>query len=85
MAADIPKVFAGRRFPSPDRVMALVDVYDAVHTRRLYHEPLTHDEVVAFIVKGRGTHFDPAVVDAFVKVSPVLRSLSEGGEHLATA
>jgi putative two-component system response regulator len=63
--------------------MALVDVYDAVHTRRLYHEPLTHDEVVAFIVKGRGTHFDPAVVDAFLKVSPVLRSLSEGGDHLA--
>jgi putative two-component system response regulator len=55
-------------------------VYDAVRTRRLYHEPLTHDEVVALIVKGSGTHFDPAVVEAFVKVSPVLRSLSESAD-----
>ena len=67
MAPATPRVFAGRRFRFAGRVMALVDVYDAVHTRRLYHEPLTHDEVVAFIVKGRGTHFDPAVVDAFVE------------------
>ena len=78
-----PEGLRGTDIPIPGRVMALVDVYDAVHTRRLYHEPLTHDEVVAFIVKGRGTHFDPAVVDAFLKVSPVLRSLSEGGDHLA--
>ena len=80
-----PEGLRGTEIPIPGRVMALVDVYDAIHTRRLYHEPLTHDEVVAFIVKGRGSHFDPAVVDAFLKVSPVLRGLSESGEHLATA
>jgi adenylate cyclase len=80
-----PEGLRGTAIPIPGRVMALVDVYDAVHTRRLYHEPLTHDEVVAFIVKGSGTHFDPAVVDAFLKVSPVLRDLSESGDHLATA
>jgi adenylate cyclase len=80
-----PEGLRGTAIPIPGRVMAVVDVYDAVHTRRLYHAPLTHDEVVAFIVKGRGTHFDPAVVDAFVKASPVLRGLSESGDHLATA
>jgi response regulator RpfG family c-di-GMP phosphodiesterase len=80
-----PEGLRGTKIPIPGRVMALVDVYDAVHTRRLYDEPLTHDAVVAFIVKGRGTHFDPAVVDAFLKVSPVLRGLSESGDHLATA
>ena len=46
-----------------------------------------HDEVEALIVKGSGTHFDPAVVEAFVTVSPMLRSLSESddlsGQHRA--
>ena len=32
---------------------------------------MTHDEAVEFIVGGRGTHFDPAVVDAFVEVASV--------------
>ena len=40
---------------------------------------MSHDEAVAFIVKGKGTHFDPDVIDAFVKVSDVLRDLSALG------
>ena len=82
-----PEGLRGTDIPIPGRLMALVDVYDAVRTRRLYHEPLTHDEVEALIVKGSGTHFDPAVVEAFVTVSPMLRSLSESddlsGQHRA--
>jgi putative two-component system response regulator len=51
-------------------VMALVDVYDAVGTRELYRQPMSHDDTVTFIISKKGTHFDPAVVDAFVKVVP---------------
>jgi putative two-component system response regulator len=43
---------------------------------------MTHDQAVDLITRGRGTHFDPAVVDAFVTVAPVLRNISE--EALAT-
>jgi putative two-component system response regulator len=43
------------------RLVALVDVYDAAHSRRVYQPPMPHSEVVDIIVKGRGTHFDPAV------------------------
>ena len=57
--------------------MAVVDVYDAATTRRLYAPSLSQDDTIAMIVKGRGTHFDPAVVDAFLVVAPVLRGLSE--------
>ena len=39
-----------------------------------------HDEVEALIVKCSGTHFDPAVVEAFVKISPILRNLSESDD-----
>jgi adenylate cyclase len=75
-----PEGLRGAQIPIPGRLMAVVDVYDAMLTRRLYREPMTHNEAVDFIVAGRGTHFDPAVVDAFVKVSATLRRLSDGGD-----
>jgi adenylate cyclase len=74
-----PDGLRGTEIPIAGRLMALVDVYDAILTRRLYRTPMSHEEAVAFIVKGRGTHFDPDVIDAFVKVSDVLRGLSVGG------
>jgi adenylate cyclase len=66
--------------PIPGRVMAVVDVYDAVRTRRLYAPAMSQEETVVLIVKGRGTHFDPAVVDAFLRMAPVMASLSESAE-----
>ena len=57
--------------------MAIVDVYDAAVTRALYRRPMSHDAAVDFIVTGTGTHFDPAVVEAFVRVAPVFKGLSE--------
>ena len=71
-----PEGLRGTAIPIPGRVMAIVDVYDAILTRRLYQAPMSQDEALAFILKGKGTHFDPAVVDAFVKFSPILHSLS---------
>ena len=72
-----PQGLKGTEIPIGGRIMALVDVYDAVKTRRRYASPRSHDETVSLIVAKRGTHFDPAVVDAFVQVSSVLRGLSE--------
>ena len=71
-----PQGLRGTSIPIAGRVMALVDVYDAVTSRRLYREPMSHEDAVAFIVSGRGTHFDPAVVDAFVKVARDVERLS---------
>ena len=68
---------SGPAIPLAGRVMAVVDVYDAVRARSLYRAPLSHDDTVQLIVKGRGTHFDPAVVDAFLRVSPDFRTVSE--------
>lgn len=72
-----PQGLRGAGIPIAGRLMALVDVYDAAHSRRVYQAPMQHGDVVAMIVNGRGTHFDPAVVDAFVNVAPVLQRLSE--------
>ena len=70
-----PEGLQGRTIPIPGRILAIVDVYDASTTRTLYRTPLSHDDAVAFIVKGRGSHFDPDVVDAFVQVSPGFKNL----------
>jgi len=71
-----PHGLAAEQIPIPGRVMALVDVYDALITRCVYRPPMTHSQAVEFIVSGKGTHFDPAVVEAFVVVAPVFRSVS---------
>ena len=72
-----PEGLHGAEIPIPGRIMALVDVYDAVHTRRLYVSPLSHHDTIALIQKGSGTHFDPAVVEAFLAVADTLRALAE--------
>jgi CHASE2 domain-containing sensor protein len=71
-----PEGLRGPAIPIAGRLMALVDVYDAVTTRRAYRSPMTHTEAVEFIVGGRGTHFDPAVVDAFIQVASVVERVS---------
>ena len=64
-----PEGLKGADIPVAGRVMAVVDVYDAATGRRVYCEPMSHDHAVAHIAKGRGTHFDPDVVDAFLSVA----------------
>jgi adenylate cyclase len=71
-----PRGLRAGDIPIPGRVMAVVDVYDASVTRTLYRQPMKHDAAVEFIVRGRGTHFDPAVIEAFVSVAPVFESIS---------
>ena len=71
-----PQGLRGTGIPIPGRVMAVVDVYDAAVTRTLYRKTMSHEDTVKFIVAGKGTHFDPAVVDAFVAASSVIEHVS---------
>ena len=75
--AGYPQGLRGTAIPIAGRVMALVDVYDAVHARTLYQKCMSHDDTVRLIVGGKGTHFDPAVVDAFLSVADRFRSASD--------
>ena len=60
-----PDGLAGTAIPLSARLMAVADVYDALISRRVYKEPIPHDEAVKVILDGRGSHFDPDLVDAF--------------------
>ncbi len=61
-----PFGLAGENIPLCARIAALADVYDALSARRPYKEPFEHEKCRAIILEGRGSHFDPDVVDAFV-------------------
>jgi HD-GYP domain-containing protein (c-di-GMP phosphodiesterase class II) len=74
-----PRGLTRDEIPIPGRLIALVDVYDALTTRRVYRQPLPHDKAVELIVDGKGTHFDPSVVNAFMQIAPVLRTINEPG------
>ena len=71
-----PRGLHGTEIPVAGRIMALVDVYDAVRARSLYRPCLSHRDTVRLIVDGRGTHFDPDVVDAFVSVAKAFEEIS---------
>ena len=71
-----PRGLHSTEIPVAGRIMALVDVYDAVRARSLYKQCLTHEQAIKLIVSGKGTHFDPAVVDAFLRVSDSFEMVS---------
>ena len=71
-----PRRLRGKEIPVEGRVMAVVDVYDAATTRTLYRSPMSHHDAVQFIVERRGTHFDPAVVEAFLGAAPRFQMVS---------
>ncbi|WP_305806852.1 HD domain-containing phosphohydrolase, partial [Stenotrophomonas sp. YIM B06876] len=69
-----PEGLAGDAIPVAGRLMALADVYDALISRRVYKAPFTHEQACSVIVKGRGSHFDPDMVDALIEIAEDLRS-----------
>ena len=62
-----PAGLSGDEIPLAARIVGLIDAYDAIRAQRNYSPARTHDEAVACLVSARGTHFDPTVIDAFVR------------------
>lgn len=71
-----PEGMHGEDIPVPGRIIAVVDVFDALTTRSLYKAPLSHADATAHICGGSGSHFDPAVVEAFIRVAPAFHVLA---------
>ncbi len=57
----------GSEIPIEARIVAVSDVYDALSSKRPYKEAFTHDKSKGIVVEGRGTAFEPAIVDAFLE------------------
>lgn len=71
-----PEGLAGETIPISGRLMAIADVYDALISRRVYKPSMPHKQAVAIIREGRGQHFDPEMVDAFLEIEDVFRKIA---------
>jgi adenylate cyclase len=78
-----PRRLRGKEIPVEGRIMAVVDVYDAITTRTLYRPPMSHDDAVKFIIDRTATHFDPAVVQAFVAVANRFKAVGADAKFLS--
>jgi HD-GYP domain-containing protein (c-di-GMP phosphodiesterase class II) len=67
-----PRGLAGEKIPLSARIVAVADVFDALMSKRVYKPAMPYEQVVETIRAGRGTHFDPRVVDSFEAVCGVL-------------
>ena len=56
--------------------MAVADVYDALISKRVYKPPFPHEKAMEIIVEGKGKHFDPDIVDAFVELEDTFRNIA---------
>jgi putative two-component system response regulator len=72
-----PEKLAGDNIPISGRLMAIADVYDALISRRVYKPPFPHSHALEIMREGRGTHFDPDMLDVFFKISEEFRAIAE--------
>lgn len=71
-----PEGLSGDDIPISARLMAVADVYDALISRRVYKEGMPHDKAKGIMIEGRGQHFDPDIVDAFLAVEEEITTIA---------
>jgi putative nucleotidyltransferase with HDIG domain len=63
-----PRQLRGEQIPVAARLFAIVDVWDALRSDRTYRKAWAEEKVIAHIRELKGTHFEPAMVDAFLEL-----------------
>jgi putative two-component system response regulator len=72
-----PRGLAGDDIPLVGRIVAVADVFDALTSDRVYRPALPGEETLHVLREGRGTHFDPAVLDVFLESLPAALAIKE--------
>jgi putative two-component system response regulator len=72
-----PRGLAESAIPETARIVALVDVYDALTHDRVYRAALPETEALAIMEEGRGSHFDPFLLGVFLSLLPEMRRIAE--------
>ena len=72
-----PDGLAGDTIPISARLMALADVYDALISRRVYKDGMSHEAAAEIILAGAGQHFDPDVVAAFTAIQDQFQAIAQ--------
>jgi len=71
-----PRGLKGEEIPFTGRLMAVADVYDALISKRPYKPSFPHEKAKRIILEGKGTHFDPVIVDAFMELEDEFRQIA---------
>jgi putative two-component system response regulator len=71
-----PNGLSGETIPLPARILSIADVYDALRSQRPYKAPMPHDKAVAIVAEGRGTQFDPLLIDVFLELTDEFEQIS---------
>ena len=71
-----PTGAGGDDIPISARLMAVADVYDALISRRVYKDSMSHEQAMKIMVEGKGAHFDPDVADALVELQEEFKAIA---------
>jgi len=71
-----PNQLKGGKIPLAGRLMAIIDVYDAIISKRVYKQPYDHETALEIIAAEKGKAFDPNIVDAFLEIEKIIKLIS---------
>ena len=72
-----PLGLSGERIPVAARLMAVADMYDSLITRRIYKTAHSHAQAIDILRAGRGTDFDPDIIDAFLALQDDFQAIAQ--------
>ena len=72
-----PEGISGEQIPVSARLMAIADVYDALISARVYKPAFSHEKAVEIITEGKGSHFDPIMVEAFEEIADQFNQIAQ--------
>ncbi len=71
-----PQGISGSAIPVAGRLMALADVYDALISKRVYKDPISHSDALGIVREGAGKQFDPEITAAFMDLEEEIRTIA---------
>ncbi len=71
-----PRGLKGTDIPLVGRLMAVADVYDALTSKRVYKDAMSHEEAMEILKSGIGQHFDPDIVDCVIELEATFRNIA---------
>ncbi len=79
-----PRGLKGEEIPIVGRIVGLCDVFDALTTKRPYKNAWPNDRAIAYIREQSGKHFDPYIVESFLRVLPQIFEVQETTLEIVT-
>jgi len=72
-----PHKYKGEEIPLQGRIMAVIDAYDALVSKRPYKKTFSHEQAVDIILQDSGTHYDPKIIEVFIKANEQFKHVTE--------